>query len=288
MSYDKTGLALILGTMTFWGLAPVYFHQLGHVAPLEFLAHRAIWTALSLGLIVAVQGRLAEIVRLMTGPERLKVVICAFLVVSNWGAFIWALQSGHALDASLGYYICPLMVVLLGVCFRGERLGAAQWTAIALAASGVTVLSVALAVPPVVALVISGSFAAYSLIKSGMRVGSEITVACESLVLMPAGVIYLAYLHLTHPEVASFGADWYTTLLLAISGLFTGLPLMTYSAGSQRLPLSIVGMSQYINPTLQALLAITLFGEGLTIWHIPAFILIWTGLAIFTYATLRR
>lgn len=288
MSYDKTGLALVLGTMTFWGLAPVYFHQLDHVAPLEFLAHRAIWTALTLCLIVAAQGRMAEIGQLMRGPERFKVVIAALLVVTNWGIFIWALQTGHALDASLGYYICPLMVVLLGVFFRGERMGRAQWIAIALAATGVLVLSVGLAVPPLVALVISGSFAAYSLVKSGMKARSEVTVACESLVLMPVAAIYLAYIHIATPEAASFGMDWYTTFLLAISGLVTGLPLMTYSAGSKRLPLSIVGMAQYINPTLQGLLAITLFGEGLTIWHLPAFILIWSGLAVFTFATLRR
>lgn len=287
-SLDKTGLALVLGTMTFWGLAPVYFHQLSDVPPLEFLAHRAIWTAITLCLIVGLQGRFAEVTTLMRSRQAPKVALAALLVVINWGTFIWALQSGHALDASLGYYICPLMVVLLAVFFRGERLGTAQWLAIALAASGVIVLTAGLGVPPVVALGVSSSFAAYSLLKSGMKAPGEVTVACESLFLMPVAVAYLAYVHLGSAAGGYFGTSLWTTFLLAISGLITGLPLITFSMGSQRLPLAITGMAQYINPTLQALLAITLFGEGLTIWHAPAFLLIWTGLAIFTTAVIRK
>lgn len=288
MALDKTGLALVLGTMTFWGLAPVYFHQLSDVPPLEFLAHRAIWTAVTLCLIVGVQGRMSEITSLMRSREAPKVALAALLVVINWGTFIWALQSGHALDASLGYYICPLMVVLLAVFFRGERLGMAQWLAIGLATAGVLVLTIGLGVPPIVALAISSSFAAYSLVKSGMRIRAEVTVACESLFLMPVAVIYLAYVQLGSEAGGYFGTSGWTTFLILISGLVTGLPLITFSAGSQRLPLSVVGMSQYINPTLQAVLAVTLFGEGLTIWHLPAFLLIWAGLAIFTVAVMRK
>ena len=283
MSDGAKGVGAIFLACTIWGFATIYYKALSNVPPLEVLAHRTLWTLLFFGALLAVQGRLHAAPALIAGPLRVRVIGAAAIVSVNWGLFIWAIQSGHAVQASLGYYILPLVSVLMGVVLLGERLSRLQGAAVGLAALAVAVLTVGQGVPPVIALALALSFAPYLVIKKKLVAPAVVSVTAEVMVLAPFAVAWLVW------QAGGVAAhDLHTMLMLPLSGLITGGPLILFSWGAQRVRLSTLGIAGYLNPTLQMYSAVMIFGEPFTRWHAAAFGLIWAGLALYSAESWRQ
>lgn len=288
MSEAGKGILAIVGACTIWGLATLYYKAMAHVPPLEVLAHRTVWTLVFFGVLLAVQGRFGAVPALLRGRLRGRVVLAAGIVAVNWGLFIWAIQAGHAVEASLGYYIFPLVTVCLGVLVLGERLSRGQGVAVGLACGAVLVLTWGLGVAPWVALALAFSFAPYMLIKKQLDAPVAVSVTAEVLLLLPLAVLWLGLAQGGVVAGGWFGADAFTTWMLPLSGLITGGPLILFSWGAQRVRLSTLGLVQYLNPTLQALSAVLVFREPFTGWHAAAFAMIWGALALYSLEGWRQ
>ena len=295
MSDASKGIFAVLGACTIWGLSPIFYKLLVHVPPLEVLSHRTLWSLVFFGLVLAVQGRLREIGASLGSPRRIAIVALATAMVSaNWFLFIYAIQLGRAVEASLGYYILPLVSVLLGMVFFGEKLTLGRALAIALAALAVAILTVGLRAVPVISLVLAVTFGVYSVIKKNSATGPVVSVTAEVLLVAPLSLVWLWGVHnlgwqgLTGRNLATFGSDLSDSLLLMLSGPLTGFPLILFSYASRRLRLATVGLVSYLNPTLQFLVAVVIFAEPFTPWHAIAFPLIWVALAIYSLDALRQ
>jgi chloramphenicol-sensitive protein RarD len=272
-----------------WGLSPLYYKLLAHVPPLEVLSHRTLWSLAFFGLVLAAQRRLGEVARLVTGRQVLPALAAALLISCNWFLFIFSVQTGHAVEASLGYYIFPLVAVLLGMVAFGERLSRRGGLAVALAAGAVALLSAGLGAPPWIALVIASTFGLYGLIKKRVSAGPVVSVTAEVLVLAPLALIWLAGVHMAGwtgivgRTLGIFGRDLGDSLLLMLSGPLTATPLILFSYASKRVRMATLGLVQYLNPTLQFLVAVLIFAEPFTRWHAIAFPLIWLALALYSW-----
>ncbi len=251
------------------------------------LAHRTLWSALTFGVLMAAQGRLSLIRAAIKGPELPRILVTALLISFNWGVFIWALQNGHAIESGLGYYIFPLMAVVLGVLTLGERLSPLQGLAVGLALGAVLLLTWGLGVAPWIALGLAASFAAYTRTKKGLKTDATASVTLEVLLLSPFALGYLAYLHLGQ-GAGSFGRDLEASLLLPLTGIITAWPLILFSAGAQKVRLATLGLAQYLNPTIQVLCAALIMGDAFTAWHVGALALIWAALALYTFELWRQ
>jgi chloramphenicol-sensitive protein RarD len=287
MSEMRVGVLAMIAACTVWGLSPLYYKMLAHVPPLEVLAHRTLWSFVFFAGFLALRGRLREIPQALSGWRRLALFALASLMIStNWFVYILSIQIGRATESSLGYYIFPLVAVLIGRFWFSEKLSPAQWGAIALAALGVTILTVGLGVAPWISLLLACTFGMYGAIKKFLPVGPMVSVTCEILFFLPIGLTTLAVQH--GAGQGAFGANLPDTLLLICSGPLTAAPLIFFSAAARRLPLSLVGVLQYINPTLQFLCAVLVFAEPFTGWHATTFLLIWVALAVFSVAAYRQ
>jgi chloramphenicol-sensitive protein RarD len=276
-------LALVLAC-TVWGLSSLYYNLLAHVPPLEVLCYRTIWSLIFLGALLAVQGRLG-LVRDALRDRRKALVICAAAVMIslNWFGFIYSISIGNALEASLGYYMFPLVAVVLGWLVFREGLSRAQIAAVALAALAVIVLTAGLGVAPWIALALAITFGAYGVLKKGLDLGGVVSVTAEVAVLAPLALLWLIC---RGTEIGGDAMNWPDMALLALSGILTGLPLILFSVATRRLRLSTVGLLQYLNPTLQFGCAVLFFGNTLTIWHSIAFPMIWVALALYSVSTI--
>lgn len=278
MTDPQRGVAAMIGACVIWGLSPLFFKQLTHVPASEVLAHRTLWGLAFFGLLLAAQGRPGAVPRLVrASPGR--VLAAALLISTNWFVFIWSVQVGRAMEASLGYYTFPLVAVLLGAMVFGERLAWVQWAAVALALCAVGVLTWGLGAPPGVALVLATTFGLYGMMKKRLDAGPVVSVTAEVLLLAPLALGWLAWLY----RDGTGERDGATLALLVLSGpLMTALPLMLFSYATRRVRLATVGLVQYLNPTLQFVCAVAIFGEPFTPWHAAAFGLIWTALALYS------
>ncbi|MEY4984691.1 MAG: EamA family transporter RarD [Pseudomonadota bacterium] len=283
LSDTTKGVLAIVLACTIWGTATLYYKALAHVPAAEVLAHRTLWTLLFFGLLLRLQSRFAEVPALIRGPLRGRVWLAAGIVAFNWGLFIWAIQSGFAVQASLGYYIFPLVSVVLGIAVLGERLTRGQGVAVGLAALAVCLLTWGLGAAPWVALALAFSFAPYMLVKKQLSAPAAVSVTAEVLVLAPFALAYLAV-----ADGGVFGRDAFTSLMLPVTGLITGGPLILFSWGAQRVRLSTLGLIQYLNPTLQMASAVFVFREAFTRWHAAAFGLIWAALALYSLESWRQ
>lgn len=283
LSERSAGFAAIIGTCIVWGLSPIYYHAIEGTPALTILAHRTIWSLVIFALLLGPQGRLGQLTSALIGPEWSRIVLAALMISANWFIFIWSVLSGHAVEASLGYYMLPLVSVALGVVFLRETLSGLQWAAVGMAFVAVSVLSWGLGVPPWIALSIAGSFGVYGLIKKHVRLGPVLSVAAEVAVLAPLALIWLA---LTGTG-QGFGTDWAQTGLLIGSGLITALPLVWFSYGAKRVGLATLGITMYLNPTLQFLAATLVLAEPFSRWHLIAFTLIWIALALYAVSLIR-
>lgn len=291
MTETTKGFLAILATCVIWGVAGIYYKWLSHVPPVEVLAHRTIWSFVFFGAIILVQGRIGVLRRMLASRAVLFVALAAVTISLNWFVYIWSVTYGHVVEASLGYFIFPLVAVALGAAVYRERLTRAQAVAVGLATAAVCFLTWGLGVAPWIALTLALTMGLYGLVKKGLHFPSDITVTGEVALLTPFALGWLAALHWGWGVPAgsgAFGSDWTTSLLLMFSGVLTGGPLVLFAYGAQRVRLGTLGILFYVNPTLQFLVAVFVFGEPLTIWHLIAFPVIWVALAIYSAAGLRR
>jgi chloramphenicol-sensitive protein RarD len=281
------GIAAMIGACFIWGLSPIFYKQLVHIPPQEILAHRALWSLVFFAVVLVFQGRLGEIRKALAMPRRAGLIaLASFLISINWFLFIFAIQIGRTTETSLGYYIYPLIAVLIGRFWFGESLGRAQWLAVGLAILAVSVLTVGLGVTPWISLVLASTFSLYGVIKKELPLGPVVSVTCEILMFMPVALVLLVAAHAGGQ--GAFGkAVWDSGLLIA-SGPVTALPLILFSFAARRVAMSTVGLLQYLNPTLQFFSAVLIFGEPFTLWHGMAFVLIWVALAVFSIAAMRQ
>ncbi|WP_022943465.1 EamA family transporter RarD [Pseudoalteromonas ruthenica] len=283
----KKGMLFAALAFTMWGVAPVYFKQLLAVPALEILAHRVIWSVLFLLLVVAVLRQWRNVQVIFKQPKYLlMLVVSATLLGFNWGLFIWAVNNDHMLDASLGYYINPLLNVLLGVTFLSERLRKWQLFAVALALTGVAIQLISFGSFPVVAFALAGSFATYGLIRKKMPVESLPGLLLEAVILFP---VALAYWYFSTPTASSdlMVNSWQLNTLLVSAGIVTTLPLLCFTAAAKRLQYTTIGFFQYIGPSLMFLLAVVFYGEVFDAERIVTFACIWAALLVFSWDSWR-
>jgi chloramphenicol-sensitive protein RarD len=279
--HQATGVAAAAGSYLIWGLFPLYFRALAGVPAPEVLAHRILWSSVFMVLVVSAARRWGDVLRQLRVPGTLPTLAASALLIStNWLVYIWAVHQGHVVEASLGYFVNPLVSVLLGVVFLHEPLSRRQAAAVALAAAGVLVLLVQAGRPPWVALTLAGTFGLYGLLRKRARVDPLAGLLAEVCMLLPLAGAWLGWLWLG--GTAHFGAGARVTLLLGASGVVTAVPLLLFAVGVGRLRLSTVGLLQYLNPTAQLLIAVFAFGEPFGAGHLVAFGCIWASLALYT------
>lgn len=276
----RQGIIAGLAAYVMWGLFPIYFKVMSDVSPLEMLSHRIVWSLPFGALIIWVRHQWPEVKRALTHGRTLGFLLMSALVITvNWLTYIYAVQSGNIFQASLGYYINPLMYVIVGVLFFGEHLRRAQVIAVVLAAAGVAVLTFSGGEFPVVSIILGISFTCYGVIRKQVVVGGMPGLFIEVLVLSPIAAIYLLWLmHAGQSVFVLEQPDMIFGLLLA--GPLTVLPLLAFALAARRLELSTIGFLQYIAPTMQFCVGLA-YGEQFTLAHAWCFGLIWTAVAVF-------
>ena len=264
-----------------WGLAPLYFKAVGSVPPVEIVVHRVLWSALLLAVLLALWRGFGHLRRLRTEPRLLAVLtLTAVLTGSNWLVFVWAISADRVLEASLGYFINPLVSVLLGRLFLGERLRPLQQVAVALACAGVLWRMLQVGALPWVALFLALTFGFYGLLRKRAPIDAVSGLFVETLLTLPLALAWLGWLAV-HGEL-NFGHGAATDWLLPLAGVLTAVPLMLFAFGAQRLPLSTIGFLQYIAPTLNFVLAVFVFREPFDSLQLIGFGLIWAALAVYS------
>jgi chloramphenicol-sensitive protein RarD len=287
----RRGVMVVSTAFVIWGLFPLYLKPLIDVPALEILSHRIAWCLLFVFGWLGWQSRLGEVAAVFRDRAALAhLALSAVLIAVNWGFYVWAVSNGRVLEASLGYFIGPLVNVLLGVVALKERLNPRQWIAVGFAAAGVVWLTVAAGAPPWVSLILAVSFGVYGLVRKVVSVAAVPGLAIETLLLAPLAFGWLAWQH--HSGAASFGhAPVHISLLLVGSGLLTALPLALFSTGTRLIPYSLVGIITYIGPSLQLLSGVFVYGEPFAGARALGFCIIWAGIAIFvadSYLRSRR
>lgn len=273
------GLLNALGCFALWGLFPIYFKLLQYVPALEVLAHRVLGSAVLLLALILTWGQWPALLSEFRHHRRLGFyLLTALLISGNWLLYIWAVQNGRILEASLGYYISPLVNVLLGVLFLGERLNPRQLIAVLIAAMGVLVLVIGHGVFPWISLTLAFSFGSYGLLRKKAGHAPTLGLCVETMLIAPIALLFLA----TQGGGALGRVDGLTDALLFGAGLVTVIPLLMFLQATQRLRLSTVGLIQYLTPTLQFLLAVTVYREPFTGIHLVTFSCIWLALALYS------
>ncbi len=295
MAEAKKGVLAMVFACLIWGLSPLYYKLIDHIDPLEVLSHRTIWSFVFFGALLLYQRRFGEVLVLLGNWRDFLVVLFAALMISaNWFLFIYSIQIGRTVETSLGYYIFPLVAVVLGRLVFGERLTWVKWGAVVLATVAVVILTIGLGSPPWISLTLAFTFGLYGLIKKQSRTGSVVSVSGEVLLLAPVALIWLWGVHtqnwsgLVQVEGGVFANNWRDSIILIFSGPVTATPLILFSYASRRIAMASVGLIQYLNPTLQFFCAIVIFGEAFTPAHTVAFPLIWLALAIYSFDAFRQ
>jgi chloramphenicol-sensitive protein RarD len=283
----RRGYLLAGAAYLMWGFFPPYYKLLRRAGPIEILAHRVLWSLVFVSLLLGVLRRGRRLVGLLRQPRMLAgVTAAAVLIAVNWGMYIYAVISDHIVEASLGYFINPLLTVLLGVVILRERLRRPQWVALGVGAVAVAVLTVDYGRPPWIALTLAASFGSYGLIKKWLALPAAEGLVAESAVLTIPALAYVAVL--AHQGRSTFGtvSALHTTLLI-VSGLLTAVPLLCFAGATNRIPLSGIGIMQYITPTIQFGFGVLVYREALPPARAMGFGLVWLALAIFTVDSLR-
>ncbi|HCN59834.1 MULTISPECIES: EamA family transporter RarD [Mammaliicoccus] len=285
MSEFKKGIMYATFAYIIWGILPIYWNLVNEIGPFEILAHRIIWSAVFMLLLLTFTKQLSMFknatIKLFKQKKMLLAIIAAgYIITVNWGTFIWAVNNHHVLQASLGYYINPLMSIFLAFIFLGERFSKAQWIAIALAFIGVIYMTFQVGEFPYVSILLATSFALYGLIKKVVDIDAFSSITIECIVTLPAALIYIFYL--SQNDAITFGMNHSSGWLL-LSGAITAIPLILFSAGARRIPLSLTGFIQYIGPTLMFFIGIFLLGEQFDVDQLITFIFIWAGIILYSY-----
>lgn len=272
-----SGIAIALAAYVWWGMSPLFWKQLTDVPAAATLSWRVVATSILLLVVLRARGRLGGVTRIWHHPrQRTATMISALAILVNWSVYVWAVNTDHVSEASLGYFIYPLVSVLLGVVVLGERLRPAQWGAVSLAAAGVVWLTADVGKVPWVALTLASSFGVYGLIRKLEPVGSFEGLAFEvSLLFVPAVLLLSLW-----DGGANLTWDAGTSTLLALSGVFTAVPLVLFAAAAPKVPLSIIGMLQYVNPFLQLGLGVWVYHEPFDRGRLVGYSIIWAALAV--------
>ncbi|MCU0904933.1 MAG: EamA family transporter RarD [Tabrizicola sp.] len=277
-----SGFLYALTAYLLWGFLPLYMKALAHIPPVEVIAHRVVW---SLPIAVAVLvwlGRTGDLKAALKSPRMLGMgAMTAALISVNWGIYVWAIGSGHALDAALGYYINPLFSIFLGAVLLGERMGRLQAVAIALAVVAVAILTWEAGRLPVVALGLTLTWGFYAYLKRRLPIGPNQGFALEVLILLPLALAYMGWLGVQGSGHFLQGVAWDNALLVGC-GIVTAVPLMIYANGAKRLTLSTIAIMQYIAPTMIFLTAVFIFDEPFSAVKLMAFALIWAALVLYS------
>lgn len=285
---DPAGIACSTGAYLLWGLFPLYFKAVAAIPAPEMLAHRILWSLLVFWLITVIRSTWPVVLRALRSRRLLAaLILSAGLIAVNWGVFIWAVSAGRVIECSLGYFINPLLSVMLGVCVLHERLRPLQWLAVAIAAGGVVWQVAAFGTVPWVALTLAATFASYGLVRKLVPIDAVSGLTVESMLLAPPALLWLIWLEFD--EGGAFAsAGWLLDLLIVLSGPITALPLILFVAGARRIRLATVGLLQYIAPTCHLLLALFVFDEVFAWSSLAIFGCIWAALAIYTFDSLRQ
>ena len=286
MTTPRSGWFYGTGAYVWWGLCPGFFPLLLPAGPVEVLAHRIVWSSVFLLVVVAVARRLGDLRRL-SGRTWLLLAAASALISLNWGTYIYAVTSGHVVDAALGYFINPLVTVAIGVLVFRERIGRWQLVALAIAVAAVVLLTVEVGEPPYIAVSLALSFGIYGMVKKVVDADPRVSVAVETLLALPLAAGYLIVLEVTHQGHFLSGSAGHTTLLL-LAGPVTAIPLLLFAAAAQRLPMVTLGMLFYINPGLQMAWGVLVGHEPMPVGRWVGFGLIWLALLLLAVDALRR
>lgn len=283
----RSGMLFAVAAYAMWGFAPMYFKVIKQVPAIEILMHRMIWSLFILIILIVAVGKIDRVLAAVRNPKVLKtLLISGLLLAGNWLLFIWAINSNHLLEASLGYYINPLLNVLLGYLFLGERLRRMQQVAVAIALIGVTYLVVSFGQLPWIALLLAGSFGIYGLLRKQVAVDSLPGLLIETSMMTPFAIAY--WIWFAGPTSNFMLNDTSHNLLLICAGLVTTAPLLCFTAAAKRLMYSTLGFFQYIGPSIMFLLAVFVYQEGLQLDRLITFAFVWLALGIFSYDSYRQ
>ncbi|MET4695387.1 EamA family transporter RarD [Endozoicomonas lisbonensis] len=285
---DYSGFNVALMAFSFWGLIPLYFKLLDQVPPTEVLGHRVFWSTILLFALLAAKRQMSQFIAILKSPKTMAwLSLSAVLVAINWLAFIWAVSNNRLLETTLGYFINPLLSVFLGYVFLGERLNKAQLLAVTLAATAVVIQTIMLGTVPWIALTVAASFGTYGLVRKMTAVAAVPGLAFETLFLLPIALLYFAVIYQSGNYHFRMD-DLSTSALLSLAGFVTTFPLICFNMAAKKLPLSTIGLMQYLVPSMSFLIGVFLFKEPFTSAQLICFGLIWVALVIFTTDSLRQ
>lgn len=285
-SSHRTGLLLGIGAYFCWGLFPLYWPLLKPALSVEILAHRVIWSLIVCLSALAFRHKISAMLQMIWDQRILGWLAVASIALSlNWGIFIWAINSGHIVESALGYYINPLIMIGAGVLLFGERMRLAQWIAVALGATSVVVLSIDYGHPPYIALSLAFSWGLYGLVKKHLSLGALETLTIETMILVIPAMGYI--LLLAHQGTGQFGSSTHLTVLLMTAGIVTAVPLLLFNGAASRIPLSTIGLLQYLNPTMQFVIGILIRHEIMSQGRWVGFLLIWLALGLLSVDGIR-
>ncbi|MFM2486051.1 EamA family transporter RarD [Celerinatantimonas yamalensis] len=284
----RQGVIYALCAYLIWGIAPIYFKQLHGIGALEILAHRIIWSSVFIALLLGVSRGWQQVVNVLANPKQLLMLtITALLIGLNWLTYIWSINHDHLLDASLGYFINPLVNVVMGMLFLGERFRRMQWLAVALASIGVLIAVVQYGALPWIAVVLALTFSFYGLLRKQLKLAALSGLFIETTLLLPIALIYLFWIDPSSTSHLSNNSGT-LDLLLVSAGIVTTVPLLFFAGAATRLRLSTLGFFQYIGPSLMFILATAIYGEPLTQAKLITFGFIWSALVIFSLDALDQ
>lgn len=287
MGEDRKGLLYGFLCYLIWGMFPLYWRLLDDVDSFEILAHRMLWSGVFMVTLFVGIRRMRLRNHIQRPRQYLMLLLTGTLISFNWGLYIWAINHGYILQSSLGYYINPLVNVLLGYLFLHERLNRAQTVALMLALAGVVYFTIDYGHFPIISLGLAFSFGIYGLLKKKMGLNATPALTVETIWMMPAALVFITFL-CSQGQSALNHFDGFTWLLLLLSGAVTAIPLLLYGKAAERITLTALGFLQYISPTGQFLIGIFVYKESFTTAHIICFSCIWLGLTIFTVDIIKR
>lgn len=284
----RTGVIEVLTAYILWGFLPLFWNLLDEVPSFYILFSRALWSLFFCVIYLSVLKKWGRIKALLKDKNVVKrCFLSGIFICINWGAYIWGVNGGHVLDCSLGYYLNPILNVVLGVVIFREKLKKQEWIAVCFAAAGVLYLIVSSGTVPVLALILAVSFGIYGMIKKGLTVSSDESLFMETLFVSPVAVAFLIFSEMNGSGAIGVleGSQW---LLLPLAGIVTAIPLLVYSAGVQKIPFYLTGMVMYLNPTIQFFLGVFFYKEPIDMNRVISFVFIWVGIIIMTVGNMKK